>query len=92
MDFLKTKISVMEKLGTGLSVNSLCEACGITYTELCNLAREYPELMRELTKWYKRNDFNYVPKQETVEEKSFSDDKSLIIKNKPERKTRKNKE
>ena len=92
MDFLKNKISVMEKLGTGLSVNSLCEACGITYTELCQLAQEYPELMHELKKWYKRYDFNQVAKQETVDEKPFSDDKPLIIKSKSERKTMKKKE
>lgn len=92
MDFLKTKISVLEKLGTGLSVNSLCDVCGITYTELCHLAQEYPELMHKLKKWYKRYDFNQVVKQETVDEKYFNCDKPLIIKSKSEIKTMKKKE
>ena len=52
----------MQNLGTGLSVDSLCKKCEITYNQLCELAQEYADLYSELKKWYKRYDF--TPKVE----------------------------
>lgn len=60
----------MSKLGTGLSVENLCVACGITYNELCALADEYQELFHELKKWYKR--FDFTVKKLNFDEPVFS--------------------
>lgn len=57
MNTLKIKRNIMDHLGCGLSVESLCKECKITYDELCALAAEHIELMYELKRWYKRCDF-----------------------------------
>ena len=71
MNSLASKMKVMNLLGTGLSVRSLCERADISFDELCKLAEEYPELHRELKRWYKRYEFIVKP------------DKSLETKEKP---------
>lgn len=47
----------MQLLGTGLSVQTLCDRAGITFETLCDLAAEYPDLNTELKRWYKRYEF-----------------------------------
>lgn len=78
----------MLKLGTGLSVDNLCIACGISYNQLCGLAQEYTELYHELKKWYKRYDFIPV-KEETTQQEAETQDNPLIIKKKTVRRTKK---
>lgn len=84
MNSLASKMKVMNLLGTGLSVRSLCERADISFDELCKLAEEYPELHRELKRWYKR--YEFTPKKEIPVVKH---DKSLETKTKSQ--TRKNK-
>jgi hypothetical protein len=64
MNFLANKMTVMNLLGTGLSVHTLIERVGITYDQLCQLAQEYPELHKELKRWYKRYDFTVKQKEQ----------------------------
>ena len=68
----------MQHLGTGLSVDSLCKACEITYNDLCVLAQEHADLMSELKKWYKRYDF--IPK--SLETKENAETKPVKAKKK----------
>lgn len=72
MESLKIKNDVMTKLGTGLSVASLCVACNISYEQLCSLAYEYPELYHELKKWYKRYDFTPTVQQPIENKKKIT--------------------
>ena len=77
----------MQHLGTGLSVDSLCKACEITYNDLCILAQEYADLMSELKKWYKRYDF--IPQCEKLEvevAETTEEDNSLETKDNSESK------
>lgn len=87
MESLRIKNDVMLKLGTGLSVDNLCIACGISYNQLCELAQEYPELYHELKKWYKRYDFTPVAQEDNKEQ-----DNSLNNKKKVARKGKKDTE
>lgn len=64
MNFLANKMTIMNMLGTGLSVQTLVERVGITYDQLCELAQEYPDLHKELKRWYKRYDFTATPKKQ----------------------------
>ena len=64
MNTLATKMKLMTLLGTGLSVQTLINEVGITFDELCDLAGEYPDLERELKRWYKRYDFTVKSKKE----------------------------
>lgn len=64
MNFLANKMTIMKMLGTGLSVQTLVERVGITYDQLCELAQEYPDLHKELKRWYKRYDFTVKPKKQ----------------------------
>ena len=77
MNFLATKMEVMNSLGKGLSVRSIMERTGITYNQLCQLAEQYPDLLKELNRWYKRYDF------------TVKDDKSLEVKEKPLKRSKK---
>lgn len=69
----------MQLLGTGLSVQTLCDRAGITFEDLCDLAAEYPDLGIELGRWYKKYDFTSKPK----------DTKPLETKENTEKKPRK---
>lgn len=57
MNYLKSKMEVMNLLGCGYSVASLINKLGLTYNELCDLYAEYPDLARELNRWYPLYDF-----------------------------------
>ena len=65
MNSLKNK--VLENLGKGLSVNTLCDRLNITYNDLCIVAKNEPEVDINLRKWYKKHDF--TPKPLKIEEK-----------------------
>jgi hypothetical protein len=64
MNYLASKMQVLNLLGKGLSVNSLLENTQLTFDELCKLAQEYPELHNELKRWYKRYDFTVKSKEQ----------------------------
>lgn len=64
MNYLASKMQVLNLLGKGLSVNSLLENTQLTFDELCKLAQEYPELHKELKRWYKRYDFTVKSKEQ----------------------------
>ena len=85
MNTLANKMKVMQLLGTGLSVKSLLQKTELTMNELCELAEQYPDLERELKRWYKRYDFSV--KQEVVQEETPKEtqktDNSLETKEKP---------
>ena len=63
----------MNMLGTGLSVQTLIERVGITYEQLCELAQEYPDLHKELKRWYKRYDFSTQGDKIIKEAKAIQD-------------------
>lgn len=64
----------MNLLGTGLSVQSLIDRVGITFDQLCELAEQYPDLQRELKRWYKRYEF-VVKQAKPLETKENTEDK-----------------
>ena len=72
----------MQNLGTGLSVESLCKKCEITYDQLCELAQEHEDLYHELKRWYKRYDF--MPTRKSLETKETLEDKPKKTKKKVE--------
>ena len=86
MVYSAEKINVMQHLGNGLSVESLCKVCEITYNQLCQLAQDNMDLYHELKKWYKRYDF--IPQ---TEEAKPIEDKPLENKYIPEVKPKKSK-
>lgn len=63
MNSLASKMEIMQLLGTGLSVQTLCDRAGITFETLCDLAAEYPDLEIELKRWYKKYDFTSKSKE-----------------------------
>lgn len=92
MPYSKEKVNVMNHLGMGLSVDNLCKTCEITYNDLCVLAQEYPDLMSELKKWYKRYTFTPEHKEtkpvedKSLETKEITEDKPKKAKKKVETK------
>ena len=58
------KARIMNELGTGLSVATLCQKLGISYNELCKEAEDL-ELLKELKNWYPLYDFR-VKKEPTA--------------------------
>lgn len=64
MNYLKSKMEVMNLLGCGYSVASLINKLGLTYNELCDLYAEYPDLARELNRWYPLYDFRCKKEEE----------------------------
>lgn len=72
MQYSRSKIEIMQHLGAGLSVDSLCKKCEITYDQLCELAKEHTDLYHELKKWYKRYDF--MPTSKSLETKEITED------------------
>jgi len=58
------RIKVLDNLGCGLSVASLCTKLNISYEELCSLAQEDTEVYNQLKRWYPKYDFLAEPKKE----------------------------
>jgi len=58
------KIKVLDSLGKGLSVRTICERLDITYEDLCKLAQEDNQVYTELKRWYPKYDFLAEPKRE----------------------------
>lgn len=48
---------VMNLIGTGLSVQTICDRAGLTFDELCEVCAEYTDLEIELKKWFPKYDF-----------------------------------
>lgn len=58
------RVKVLDNLGCGLSVASLCAKLNISYEELCSLAQEDTEVYNQLKRWYPKYDFLAEPKKE----------------------------
>ena len=58
------RVKVLDNLGCGLSVASLCTKLEISYEELCSLAQEDTEVYNQLKRWYPKYDFLAEPKKE----------------------------
>ena len=58
------RVKVLDNLGCGLSVASLCTKLDISYEELCSLAQEDTEVYNQLKRWYPKYDFLAEPKKE----------------------------
>lgn len=48
---------VMGLIGTGLSVQTICDRAGLTFDELCEVCAEHTDLEIELKKWFPKYDF-----------------------------------
>ena len=57
------RVKVLDNLGCGLSVASLCTKLDISYEELCSLAQEDTEVYNQLKRWYPKYDFLAEPKK-----------------------------
>lgn len=58
------RVKVLDNLGCGLSVASLCTKLDISYEELCSLAQEDTGVYNQLKRWYPKYDFLAEPKKE----------------------------
>ena len=58
------RVKVLDNLGCGLSVASLCTKLDISYEELCSLAQEDAEVYNQLKRWYPKYDFLAEHKKE----------------------------
>lgn len=58
------KIKVLDSLGKGLSVRTICERLDITYEDLCKLAQEDNQVYTELKRWFPLYNFLAEPKNE----------------------------
>lgn len=63
------KVSILNELGRGYSVNTICTRLGITYNELCKEAEDL-EVYNSLKRWFPLYDFKAKEevKQEPKEE------------------------
>ena len=63
---------IMNLIGCGYSVQSICDKSGVSFDELCEICAEHPDLEIELKRWFPKYDFTvkHVKQTEsdTVEE------------------------
>lgn len=82
MNYLASKMEIMQLLGTGLSVQTLLERAGITMGELCELADQYPDLHSELKRWYKRYDFGLLKEGKDFVKKEITITEPIVLETK----------
>lgn len=56
---------VMNLIGTGLSVQTICDRAGLTFDKLCEVCAEYTDLEIELKKWFPKYDFTVKAVKQT---------------------------
>lgn len=49
---MQLKVKVLDSLGIGWSVQTICDKLGITYEDLCKLAQEDSEVYTQLHRWF----------------------------------------
>lgn len=48
---------IMNLIGCGYSVKSICDKSGVSFDELCEICAEHPDLEIELKRWFPKYDF-----------------------------------
>ena len=70
MSLRSSYYEVMNLIGKGLSVQTICDRAGLTFDELCEVCAEHTDLEIELKKWFPKYDFTVkVTKNDTKEVK-----------------------
>lgn len=70
------KVSILNELGRGYSVNTICTRLGITYNELCKEAEDL-EVYNSLKRWFPLYDFK--AKEEVKEVKQEPKEEPVIV-------------
>lgn len=64
---------IMNLIGCGYSVQTICDKSGVSFDGLCEICAEHPDLEIELKRWFPKYDFT-VKETPKVNDKMTSND------------------
>lgn len=56
---------IMNLIGCGYSVQTICDKSGVSFDELCEICAEHPDLEIELKRWFPKYDFTVKAVKQT---------------------------
>lgn len=86
MQFTENKhVEIMNLLGNGYSVQTICEMAGLSFEQLCELTAQHGDLRDELERWFPKYDFTVHAAQDVKLTQSNTEDKDVVSKGKQTR-------